>query len=106
MFEVKNLSVPLCLFCLALAGGASTVRAQGNDSSTLQPSRNVKSADLDMDREVDNGADDDKSNSDSEPSKFKKDSDDTYRDISAKKDDSYRSKFKEDRDAEDADHSK
>ncbi len=101
MLKTKRLCIPLWFLCVALTGGGSAVRAQGNGSSSTQSKSGVQSSDLDLDREVDNGADDDRSNSDSEPGKFKKDTDDTYRDTSAEKDDSYHSRFKEARDKDD-----
>ncbi len=103
MLKTKNLRISLCFFCVALAGGVPAVRAQGNGSSSTQSKSGVQNSDLDVDREVDNGADDDKSNADMEKSKFKKDSDDSYRDTSAAKDDAYHSKFKGDRNEDDKD---
>lgn len=52
----------------------------------------------DVDQEVDNGMDDDKSDADTEKGGFKKDSDDSYSDNSMEDDGWLKSKFKEDAD--------
>lgn len=56
-----------------------------------------------MDTEVDNGADDDKSDANTGKSRFKKDTDDAYKDTMADQDDSFHSKFKADKDGGDTD---
>lgn len=104
-FKIKTINILICLFGISMTGRVSTVWAgeSGNSSTSTAPKDNWGNSDMDVDKEVDNGADDDKSNDSVESSKFQRDLDDAYDDTSADKDDSYDSTFQQDQDGDDKD---
>lgn len=100
---MKIPQILLCLFLMILAGRVSTSWAGEKKSSVSSTQSKNNLGNSDVDKEVDNGEDDDKSTEETEPSKFKKDSDDSYVDSSSDEDGWLKSRFKEDKDGDDKD---
>jgi len=98
---MKNLVFSLLL--LALLSFYGPARAADNDSSSTrgQSKDSWTGSKMDVDKEVDEGAGDDKSDEATEPSRFKKDRDDSHGDAATGGDDWLKSRFGEDKSDDD-----
>ncbi len=95
---MKRPILPAMLFialCVNSPSGASEKNVSSNAGKFKDGWTGSK---MDVDKEVDDGADDDKNNEAAEPGKFKKDPDDSYRDDSPSGDGWLKSRFGEDAD--------
>ena len=94
----KAFKILAVLLLAAAVNHASSLWAEGNQDSTgsSQSKDSWENSAMGVDKEIDDGSGDDKSDESTEESKFQKDMDDAYTDASADKNDGYQSKFKAD----------
>lgn len=98
---MKRPTLMALLFIVFCANHPSWADEKNASSNLGQPKDSWTDSKMDVDKETDDGSDDDKSNESTEGSKFQKDMDDAYTDTSEDKDDSSQSRFKDDQDDDD-----
>ncbi|GEM_PF-5166245 len=95
---MKGPTLPVLLFIVLCTNSPSRAAWKTASSDAGQSKDSGAGSKMDVDKEVDNGADDDKNNEDTVAGRFKKDADDSYVEPSTGGDDWLKSRFKDGQD--------